>query len=278
MPTWQRRQILIWGKTRPELSLTYKEIVCTGGVFRDTGKLVRLYPIPLRFMDNERLFAKYQWIEADVARNPRDPRPESFKIRYGDIKVLGKVKTRPGGDWSGRASLLLQPQNVFQSVEALQQRQRQDGTSLGIVKPKEVLSVRAKFIPPREQALLMERWEECSRQGELALEGESIREIEPLAAPQYWFLIRFTCEDPRCTGHEFKNLDWEVDAYYHRRRKDHGDNEDQAADEVVRHLTAICGPDRDLRFFVGNIANHPGVFTLVGLWHPKRQRQSLLFG
>ena len=52
---WQRRRILIWGKTCPELSKKYREIVCTGGVFEDTKKLVRLYPIPLRYIDDEKI-------------------------------------------------------------------------------------------------------------------------------------------------------------------------------------------------------------------------------
>ena len=41
---WQRRRILIWGKTRPELSKKYREIVCTGGVFEDTKKTRPLIP------------------------------------------------------------------------------------------------------------------------------------------------------------------------------------------------------------------------------------------
>src|SRR5690349_10297784 len=58
---WERRRILIWGKTRPELSRNYRETVCTGGVFEDSGRLVRLYPIPLRYLDDEKYFKKYQW-------------------------------------------------------------------------------------------------------------------------------------------------------------------------------------------------------------------------
>jgi hypothetical protein len=180
MPPWQRRQILIWGKTRPELSQTYREIVCTGGVFRDSGNLVRLYPIPVRFMDDERFFAKYQWIEADVMRNERDPRPESYKVKFGGIKVLDKVKTSKGGNWSLRAAAVLQPQNVFASVEALKQRQAEDGTSLGIVRPKRIRSITSQFIGASEKAALMTRWDDCRRHGELALEGESVRDVTPL--------------------------------------------------------------------------------------------------
>lgn len=271
MPPWQRRQILIWGKTRPELSHTYREIVCTGGVFRDSGKLVRLYPIPLRFMDDERLFAKYQWIEADVMRNERDPRPESYKVKFGDIKVLDKVKTKKGGDWSLRAPFVLQTQNVFASVEALKERQAADGTSLGVVRPKCIKSITSQFVGASEKASLMARWDDCRKQVELSLEGEAIRDVTPLQAPDYWYRIAFNCDDARCSGHEMKVLDWEVDAYYWRRRHEKRESDDRAAKEVLKHLETVTGPQYDTRFFLGNINNHPQNFTIVGLWRPKRQ-------
>src|SRR6185369_8975015 len=102
LDTWLRRRILIWGKTRPELSKTYREIVCTGGIFADTRRLVRLYPVPLRYMDDERVFRKYQWIEAYVRRAPEDARPESFKVRADGITVLEELPS-VAGNWDARA-------------------------------------------------------------------------------------------------------------------------------------------------------------------------------
>jgi hypothetical protein len=66
---WQRKCILNWGKTRTELSKKYKEIVCTGGVLEDTQELIRLYPVPLRYIDDEKVFKKYQWIEAFIMKS-----------------------------------------------------------------------------------------------------------------------------------------------------------------------------------------------------------------
>ncbi len=276
MTAWERKQILIWGKTRPELSGTYGEVVCTGGVFQDSGRLVRLYPIPLRFMDDEKLFAKYQWIEADVMRNERDPRPESYKIKYRDIKVLKRLETKEGGDWSARETIVLRSQNVFASVECLRERQGADGTSLGIVRPARIVKVSSQFIGASERVALMERWEECKRQGVLTLEGEPTRDVEPLKAPEFWFRIAFECADQRCKGHEMKVLDWEVDAFYFRRRSENKESEADAAESVRQHLATVTGPGYEARFFLGNINNHPQVFTIVGLWRPKVQKQSAL--
>lgn len=275
MADWKRRRILIWGKTRPELSKSYREIVCTGGVFEDTGRLVRLYPIPLRYMDDEKIFVKYQWIEASVTRS-EDPRPESHKIRYDDIKVLEKIPTR-AGDWSAREKWILHPDNVFQSVEALQERNQKDHTSLGLIKPASISDIQAEKVAEKEKAEFMKNWEDCVRQLELPVNPETGREIEPLKAQDYRFKIRFRCSDERCVKeHEFSVLDWEIDAlYFNLRRK--GDSSEVSAQKVVEQLRKSCGTDKDLYFFLGNIRTHPQVFTIVGMWWPKLNPQMKLF-
>lgn len=134
---YERRRILIWGKTRPEASRTHKETVCTGGVFEDTRRFVRLYPIPLRYMNDESKFKKYQWITAEVRKSSSDPRPESYKIRCDDLETGALIETK-NGNWDARAEWILTASNCFPSVEALVRAQARDGTSLGIVKPAEI--------------------------------------------------------------------------------------------------------------------------------------------
>lgn len=128
---WEKRKILIWGKTRPEVSTKYREIVCTGGVFEDTKRLVRIYPIPLRYLKDESIFKKYQWIEAQVAKNESDPRPESYRINPDTITTSGVIKTDRDGNWDQRAKWVMNENNIFESVEALQGKQSEDKTSLG---------------------------------------------------------------------------------------------------------------------------------------------------
>lgn len=266
---WERRKILIWGKTRPELSKTYREIVCTGGVFEDTRRLVRLYPIPLRYLDDEKIFKKYQWIEADVARNLRDPRPESYKVRFEGIEIGGWIPTR-NGNWDARAEWILHPDNLFQSVEALQERQQADNTSLGLVTPAEVTDIKAHRISQAERDQFAERYREAVSQMELPLDEEG-RVIRPLRMADYRFKIHFRCEDEHCTGHVFGILDWEIDALYSRLRSSDGRSHQEAAEGVLQKLREFCGDPKDTRFFLGNIANHPQNFTIVGLWYPKKK-------
>jgi len=270
---WQRRRILIWGKTRPELSQTYREIVCTGGVFADTRRLVRLYPIPLRYLDDEKDFKKYQWIEAEVARNLSDPRPESHKVRFEGIKTGAFVPTKTG-NWDARAEWIMGPDHVFSSVEALQDRQAQDSTSLGLVQPARVSDIRAVQVSKQEKLEFMKRYEEAVKQMELPLDPETGKEIKPLRAADFRFKIHFRCADPRCQrDHQFSVLDWEMDALYFKLRTQQERSPQLAAQGVVDKLRECCSPEKELSLFLGNIFTHPQKFTIVGLWYPKRRSQ-----
>jgi hypothetical protein len=279
---WERRRILVWGKTRPELSTKYKEIVCTGGVFADTKKLVRLFPIPLRFMKDPDAFKKYRWIEADVCKSSVDRRPESYRIRVDTISALEALGTE-NGSWSSRAAWVLQPQNIFRSVEELQARQRADLTSLGLVRPKEIRDVRAERFSDRERDEFWTRYKDALSQMELTLDPDTGKVTKPITPPDFRFKINFRCDDPECTtDHSFSVLDWEIDALYFRLR---GRFPAKAAAQGVRDhlLKSVCSKDKDLYFFLGNINGYPQVFTIVGLWYPKNTRkqsdpsQGLLF-
>jgi hypothetical protein len=267
---WERRRILIWGKTRPELSKKYREIVCTGGVFEDTKCLVRLYPIPLRYMNDKRIFKKYQWIEAKVMKAKSDPRPESYRIHPHDIKVLDEIPSNKG-DWTMRAQWIMNDANIFQSVEVLQESHRKNHTSLGLVKPSLILDVQAQPYAQKEKDEFWQNYKEAISQMDLPLDPATRRVIRPITPPDFRFKISFKCNDTRCkNSHNFSILDWEIDALYFRLRNQ-GDSNQSAAAKVVKKLRdQICAPDKNLYFFLGNIFTHPNIFTIVGLWWPKR--------
>ena len=266
MSVWERRKILIWGKTRPELSKSHRETVCTGGVFGDTGRFVRLYPIPLRYLDDERYFKKYQWIEAEVRKARQDARPESYNIRCDGITV-GETIPTDKGDWGRRAEWVVRPGHVFPSVTALQEAREQNGTSIGMVKPAEVLRVFTEAYPEDERRDFWAKYKAIQQVQEIPFEEEN--PVQPISPPDYRFKVRFRSGDRE---HEFTVFDWEVDALYFRLKRQ-GDSPDQACRKVVAKLRDdVCGPDQDMHFFLGNIASHPQVFTIVGLWYPKKRK------
>jgi hypothetical protein len=276
MTLHERKRILIWGKTRPELSRSYRETVCTGGILADTRRLIRLYPIPLRFLTDESVFSKYQWIEADIAKSTKDYRPESYRIRIDSVVVGEKVPTED--NWQLRAEWVMNPQNLHASVEALQDAQKRDKTSLGIIKPKEFVDFVAEAVPDEERNDYWLRYAQVMAQPDLPFEQEP-EQTTPLPPPDYRYRIRFRCDDPACTRvHDFGVFDWEADALYATCRR-RGDTPEQARDKVLDKLRNVCGDDKDTHFFLGNIFSHQHVFTIVGLWYPKKRshRQMDLF-
>lgn len=268
---WEKRKILIWGKTRPELSMSYKETVCTGGVFEDTKRFVRLYPIPLRYLDDERYFKKYQWIEAYVTKASRDARRESYKIRADEIRVLDTIEPK-SGNWDARAEWIFQPENVFQSVEALQEAQQRDNTSLGIIKPGSVKEIKVEKVSEKDKAEFWQRYQAALQQMDLQFEPEPKAGVKPLSPPDFRFKVVFRCDDDRCTkDHEFSVLDWEIDALYFNLKKK-GDSPEIASQKVVSKLKDdVCSPAKDLHLYLGTMANHPHIFSIVGLWYPKKK-------
>ncbi len=109
---------------------------------------------------------------------------------------------------------------------------------------------------------------------ELPLDPETHREIKPLTPPDYRFKIEFRCDDERCQhNHNFSVLDWELDALYFNLRQ-RGESRQIASAKVIDKLTSqVCAPDKDLYFYLGNISTHPHIFTIVGLWWPKRKER-----
>ena len=179
-------------------------------------------------------------------------------------------------DWRLRADWVMAPENLHASVEALQEAQKRDKTSLGIIKPKEFVNFTGEAVPDAERQDYWHRYRQIMAQRELPFEDEEADTVNPLPPPEYRFRIHFRCDDAACTRvHEFGVFDWEVDALYYGCRR-RGDSREQARDKVIDKLRDVCGDDKDTRLFLGNIFSHQHVFTIVGLWFPKKREHKQL--
>lgn len=266
---WQRERILIWGKTRPEISQKYAELVCTGGLLERTKKLIRLYPVPLRYLDDQRIFRKYQWIEANICKSPKDTRPESYKIDFNDIEIKEKIDTSKG-NWDRRAEWILHSENLVTSVEEIQNQQIRMKRSLGIIAPKSIQRFSFEPFSMGEIHDWKKKYDAVLAQGDLQFMAEEKRDLKPIPPPDFRFKVGFRCDDRRCMkDHSFSILDWEIDALYNNLRNK-GDTQKLAATKVIEKLEENCCSDNDVRFFLGNISSHPKMFTIVGLWYPKK--------
>jgi hypothetical protein len=76
-------------KTYPSPSVRYVETSCVAGMAED-GRLVRLFPVPFRLVEDDQQFKKWQWVRARVRRAQDDARPESHRISVDTIELEGE--------------------------------------------------------------------------------------------------------------------------------------------------------------------------------------------
>lgn len=254
-------------KTYPEISRKYTETVCTAGIVADSKTFVRLYPIRFRYLEGKMQFKKYQWIRADITKATSDQRPESYNIAPDSIELGDIIKA--GKTWEERCAWLLNENTVFPSVEALRAAQENDGTSLGIVKPKIVNQVIIRQRDPKEVEEAIAKKDSVVNQLDLFEEKKDLY-IFPVR-----IMIEFSCNDPGCTGHKMSILDWEFAQLYRKVIKT-ADWQEKIKSKI---LDEIFAENRDTHITFGNMVSHPQTFTVLGFfWPPKQQgRQMPLF-
>lgn len=270
---YEEKRILIWGKTYPELSKKYAETVCTGGVTED-GSPIRLYPIPYRYLEDNQRFAKYQWVTLQVAKETRDLRPESYRVRIDSLMAGEKIPTTTD-EWGKRAELVLKnPKWIFDSLEDLQMKQAEDRTSLGVVTPKEILGItiqdrteESKETFEQKMSFLMRQSEAQKRQLEM-FEEYTPQEFKGLDFVPSRLKVRWKCYGKDCQTHHTQILDWEI---IEAQRK-------FGMEKAKEHLENYLNLDeRAIKFFMGNIHIYPTAFTIVGLWYPKKAASGLFW-
>jgi hypothetical protein len=90
---WIKKRVLITVRTYPVPAKKGIEVSCTAGI-TDDGKWIRLFPIPYRFLDEDKRFSKYQWIDVDVTKAKDDPRPDMRRSLH-DLHRLGAGTVLP---------------------------------------------------------------------------------------------------------------------------------------------------------------------------------------
>ena len=263
----RRLKILITVKTYPIPSAKYDELVCTAGV-TETGDFVRLYPINFRDLPYEKQYTKYQWMEVKASpHGSADTRKESFRPDNESIRLGNTIKSNPG-NWRERAKYALA--KSAKSMEDLRDRQKIDGTSLGVFRPKKVNDIvisedEPDWKPNFKAALQQARiWETRT---------ESLR--NPPRKVPFKFQYRYECDDSRCNGHKMMIEDWEVGALFWK-LVDQGESHTSAANKVkTKFLDDLCGQDKNTHFFVGTVLAHPTSWIVLGLFYPRKEPPQL---
>lgn len=259
-------RVLIWGKTYPELSSRHTETVCTGGL-REDGRPIRLYPVPLRYLEGAQQYALYDVVEVAVTKSTRDPRPESYKIDKESLRKVGHVST-DNSLWAGRREWLQRNESWhFRSVADLKEAQRERGTSMGLVTPGEILDVRLRRKPEKARREHTTKWEEVTGQVDMFPQEYKKLEFIPYDVRLKWRCAE-ACSECRNTPHDMLILDWGLLELGRRE----GWETARARMESIADLTT-----HEFRVFMGNFRLRMHVFGVIGLWYPKKRPQQDLF-
>lgn len=260
-PTWVRMRVLITVKAAPQPSAAHGETVCIAGLRLDLDHTgwVRLYPINFRDLDSNHQFAKYQVVHLNARPAPRDPRIESWRPDLTSIQPQEIL-----APWTPRRSYV-DPYIVNSMCNVLSDvRVHPPARSLAVVRPRTVDDVE---VLPHPGWTADEQRKLDAYANQLDLAGSERRKA--LEAPTFKGWYRYRCHEEGCQGHRQGILDWEFVALQRNLR-------DLSPAQAIARLREkflynLCGPERDVAFYVGNQAKRPHVFSVVGVYYPRRR-------
>lgn len=259
----QKNRILILCKTYPSPSSKYVETSCVAGM-DESGKLVRLFPVPFRLVANEQQFKKWQWIDARIRKASDDHRPESFRISVDTIDMLGEPLSTKHG-WRERRRAIA-PVEVFDDFGALDQARIDRGVSLGLLRPARLMDVMiTKSDSPdwteEEVAKLMQ----AQAQGSLFDADREQQSLKLLRKLPYDFHYHYECNAGGVLKrYKHKLVDWEAGALYWNihRRSDWKD--------AFRQRFLVEFAEKDVLFLMGTIHRFPNQWLIVSVLYPPK--------
>ena len=253
--TWEKKKVTVITKAYPEHSKRHGSVACTAGI-TDDGKLIRLYPIDMRHFVGDAKISKFDIIEVECKPDSdKLGRKESYKVRPDSIKTVDKSLSKPKADWKRRNQIIL-PQ-TSDSIQDLKGAYDKDKTSLGIIKPKELLD----FLKSGD----LQIFEHESWSFTLNLDGIKIPQVTQIP---HIFKYRFKCN---CCGdgeHIMQCEDWELFESYRSWGKRYSNAEILWEKLKDKYLTWMI-EKRDLHFIMGMYSQYPTWF-IVGIYYPPK--------
>jgi hypothetical protein len=253
---WTPTKVFITAKTYPLPAWKGIEVSCTGGI-TDSGEWIRLFPVPFRFLDEDKKFRKYQWIDVRAKRSS-DHRLESRYLDRDSIKIL--TDPLPTEDrWKARKDVILPLASP--SLCWLQAKRDRDGfPTLGFFKPREICRFKIDSVDPEWTV------EQLARLKQDPLFGpKPAIDLEKLPfKPSY----KFFCEDSTCPSHTLMCSDWELGASWWRWSQKYTDWKEPFLQRYERDMMERL----DTHFFVGTTKAHPQSWIIVGLFYPPKEQ------
>jgi len=260
-------KILILVKTYPTLSSSYGELVCTAGL-RENGTWVRIYPVPYRrFSDIGKKYQKWQWIEADLFKNEKDHRPESFRIDFSSIRSM-PAKVSNNDD---RMSWL-RKSVIHTNISKLIAMAKDNSLSIAAFRPCEIV----RFIIEKEESPEWDKGkllkvERLFSQGDLFFEDDFIKDFKTARKLPYRFKYLIKDEDgaESCMMIE----DWEIGALYWNCLRT-SESENAALNKVREKYEGEFLAKKDIYLFLGTTLRWhsvgPNPFIVIGVYYPPK--------
>ena len=241
-----RERILITVRTYPVISLQYIETVCTGGI-TDGGEWRRLYPVPLRYIDEERQYKTFDVVDVEVTPG-KDTRPESRVPVVATLRIISSLKS-----WTQRRNWV--ERTTFASLDEMVSA----GKSLAPVQVREVLEFIAEPTAPQWNQAQLEK----IKQGNLFDDRQPLEKIP--------FDFRFRWMDG--SGKEYNShvMAWEFGETWRSYSRRYADPIAVMRD---KWLNDLCSPKRDVSFFMGNQNRFRDQFSICGIFGPPKQKES----
>lgn len=267
-----QKEVLILVKTYPCISKSYCELVCTAGLTRE-GKWIRLYPIAFRGLDPEQQYKKFEWITVNVQENPKDNRPESYRVDEDSIQVGNKIDSN---HWDERRKLVLDNgpgiyTNLTKLIEEAKNPNKR--TSLAIFKPSKFKDFIVSSQPPKYTDEEWENIREIMSQTDL-FGKQRYSPVERLP-----FEFSYCFEDEEGRESTLVITDWEICQLY-RNCFNRCQSEEQAKEMVRKKYWDDYVNKKDVYLFLGttlkyhNIAKNP--FIIIGVFAPPKQTEKQL--
>jgi hypothetical protein len=242
-----RVRILV--KAFPQPSKAHEETVCCAGITEDGQQLLRLFPIRYRRLRKAHQFERFDLVEM-TATKASDPRPESFRVDEGSIRLV-----ESGKKLADEAKVQLWQPFIAASLKQLHADNRATSRSLGIIRP-DPGSIRFTVKPAKDaDAVDLEVAEQVRRMQQTSFLEDPLTPLEPT---EFAFGYRYTC-----AGYPHNHLihDWEVQEAYRQYKRRYGT-------DALDHLKRMYGetiPARNLHLIMGTMAAHPRTFIVLGL-------------
>lgn len=255
--TWEKKKVLVTVKAYPEKSKKHGTTVCTAGI-TDEGEWIRLYPMPYSSFFGPSKIQRYDWIEIECKKaiDEKLGRKESYRVRDGSVNIIDRSlsleKTKGKVPWAKRDTVVLP--KVAPSLEDLDEQYLEDKTSLGLIKPKELIDffTREELQQPPEP-----------KEFQRSLDNQIIPIIDTIP---HIFAYKFRCFG--CIDGKTHNImceDWELFESYRSWWKHYPDV--KILWEKLHYKFFDFMKNQNLHFYMGMYSQMP-TWLIIGLYYP----------